>query len=73
MNPEIAVVRQMLAQSPMAPSTSLDFAALRAGIEAFAGALPVLEGAKVEAITLGGVSGERVAAPGASDLRRPVE
>ncbi len=67
MNPEIVVVRQLLAQSPMAPSTSLDFAALRAGMEAFAGQLPVVEGAKVKEILLAGVPGERVAAPGASD------
>ena len=69
MNPEIAAVRELLAQSPMAPSTSLDFAALRAGMEAFAGLLPIVEGATVNEIIVGGVSGERVAAPGADDRR----
>jgi acetyl esterase/lipase len=69
MNPEIAVVRQLLAQSPMAPSASLDFAALRAGMEAFAEAAPVVEGSTVVEVTLGGVTGERVAAPDASDSR----
>ena len=69
MNPEIAAVRQLLAQSPMAPSTSTDFAALRAGLESFAGALPLVEGATVEAMSLDGVACERVAAPGASAER----
>ncbi len=67
MNPEIAAVRELLAQSPMAPSLSLDFPALRAGLEEFAALLPIVEGATVAEITLAGVAGERVAAPGASD------
>ena len=59
MNAEIAAVRELLAQSPMAPSMSLDFPALRAGLEEFA-ALPIVEGATVAEITLAGVAGERV-------------
>jgi acetyl esterase/lipase len=69
MDTEMAVLRQLLAQSPMAPSANLDFAALRANLEAFAAAAPVVEGSTVVNETLGGVASERVAAPGASDNR----
>ena len=69
MNPEIAAVREMVAQGFLPENTKLDVAAQRASMDAFAGMMPLLEGTKVEPVTLGGVKGERIAAPGATASR----
>lgn len=69
MNPEIAVVRQILSQTPLSESASMDVVQQRAAMEAFTAQLPVRSGAKADVIALGGVPAERVIASGASSLR----
>ena len=69
MNPEIAAVRQMVSQSFLPENAKLDVEGQRASMDAFAGMLPTIENTKIEPVALGGVKGERIAAPGASSAR----